>query len=82
MPRLTGTPWQCKAEFRYYLKPPSGSQILVAAGRSSDDRTYVDSGCAISIFKTREMMVNLQSPTMESPGRSSSTECSSIQNHR
>eukprot|EP00961_Rhodomonas_salina_P199612 2692355-Rhodomonas_salina.1 len=35
------------------------SQILVAAGRSSDDRIYVDSGCAISIFKTHEMMVNL-----------------------
>eukprot|EP00961_Rhodomonas_salina_P185451 2503939-Rhodomonas_salina.1 len=36
------------------------SQILVAAGCSSDDRIYVDSGCAISIFKTREMMVDLR----------------------
>eukprot|EP00961_Rhodomonas_salina_P152467 2052178-Rhodomonas_salina.1 len=38
----------------------ASSQILVAAGRSSDDRTYVNSGCAISIFKTRKMMVNLR----------------------
>jgi len=35
-------------------------QILVAAGSSGDERTYVDSGCAISIFKTTNMLVNLR----------------------
>eukprot|EP00961_Rhodomonas_salina_P294498 3934627-Rhodomonas_salina.1 len=36
------------------------SQILVAAGRADDERIHVDSGCAISIFRARELMVNLQ----------------------
>eukprot|EP00961_Rhodomonas_salina_P222028 3002646-Rhodomonas_salina.1 len=35
-------------------------QILVAAARADDERIYVDSGCAISIFRARELMVNLQ----------------------